>query len=212
MSLSEDAVGVLLAGGKSSRMGGGDKCLLPLSGRPMLEHIIERLRPQIAELILNANGDPARFARFGIPVIEDRLGDYAGPLAGVHAALAWTKENRPDRRFVLTAAADTPFFPQDLVARFDRALEGPDAKLLIARSETGTHPVFGLWPLSLLSELEHSLDRGSRKVGQFVEHQGATFVDFPPIEIDGTKVDPFFNINRPEDLAAAEKLMQGRAA
>ncbi len=94
MSFSEDAVGVLLAGGKSSRMGGGDKCLLPLSGRPMLEHIIKRMRPQIAELILNANGDPARFAGFGIPVIEDRLGDYAGPLAGVHAALAWTKENR----------------------------------------------------------------------------------------------------------------------
>src|SRR5687768_3027061 len=128
MSLFEDAVGVLLAGGKSSRMGGGDKCLLPLSGRPMLERIIERLRPQLPDLILNANGDPARFARFGIPVIEDRLGDYAGPLAGVHAALAWTKENRPERRLVLSVAADTPFFPQDLVASFERVLKDSDAK------------------------------------------------------------------------------------
>jgi len=212
MTLSEDAVGVLLAGGKSSRMGGGDKCLQPLSGRPMLEHIIERLRPQLPDFVLNANGDPTRFSRFGISVVADRLGDYAGPLAGVHAALAWTKANWPDRRFVLTVAADTPFFPKDLVARFERALEGPEAKLVIARSETGTHPVFGLWPLSLLSELERSLDSGFLKVGAFVERQGAVCVDFPPVEIGGEKIDPFFNINRPEDLAAAEALLQGRAA
>ena len=212
MSVSEDAVGVLLAGGKSSRMGGGDKCLLPLSGRPMLRHILDRLKPQLADLIINANGDATRFSAFGLAVVEDRLGGYAGPLAGVHAALLWTRENRPGRRFVLSAATDTPFFPGDLVRRFEQALGGSSSKLLVARSERGTHPVFALWPISLVETLEESLKNGLRKVGEFVRREGAEPVDFPPVEIAGREIDPFFNINRPEDLAEAEALLRGRAA
>jgi molybdenum cofactor guanylyltransferase len=110
MSLPEAVVGVLLAGGKSSRMGGGDKCLLPLAGRPMLNHIVERLRSQVSELVLNANGDLARFAGFGLPIVVDRLSGRAGPLAGVHAGIEWAIANRPESRFVVTAATDTPFF------------------------------------------------------------------------------------------------------
>ena len=111
MTASEPVVGILLAGGRSSRMGGGDKCLLPLAGRPILAHVIERLKPQVAELIISANGDPARFSAFGLPVVEDRLGGYIGPLAGVLAGLEWTRTNRPECRFAITAASDTPFLP-----------------------------------------------------------------------------------------------------
>ena len=149
MDLPEAVVGVLLAGGKSSRMGGGDKCLLPLAGAPMLAHIIDRLRPQVSDLILNANGDLARFAAFGLPIVEDRLGGHAGPLAGVHAGIEWATANRPESRFVVTAATDTPFFPADLVARFRASLGDAEPRLLVARSEEGVHPVFGLWPVSL---------------------------------------------------------------
>ncbi len=117
MNAREHSVGILLAGGKSSRMGSGDKCLLPLGGRPILAHVIERLKPQVAELIINANGDPARFSDFGLPVVADRLGGYAGPLAGVVAGLEWTRTNRPQSRFAITAASDTPFLPLDLVDR-----------------------------------------------------------------------------------------------
>ena len=117
MELPEIVVGVLLAGGRSSRMGGGDKCLLPLAGRPILAHIIDRLIPQVSDLIINANGDLARFSAFGLPVIADRLGGHAGPLAGVHAGIAWARANRPESQFVITAATDTPFFPTNFLGR-----------------------------------------------------------------------------------------------
>ena len=120
MQMPEGVIGIVLAGGKSSRMGGGDKALLPLGGRPLLAHVIERLRPQVAEIVLNANDDPGRFAAFGLPLVPDRLAGQMGPLAGIHAGLAWAKANRPESRFVITVAADTPFFPADLVSRLVR--------------------------------------------------------------------------------------------
>ena len=125
MDLTEPVVGVLLAGGRSSRMGGGDKCLRPLAGRPILAHIIERLKPQVSDMIINANGDVARFAAFGLPVVADSIAGFAGPLAGVHAGLEWVKANRPDVRYVVTVATDTPFFPADLVQRFLAELKRP---------------------------------------------------------------------------------------
>jgi molybdopterin-guanine dinucleotide biosynthesis protein A len=118
MALPESVVGVLLAGGKSSRMGGGDKCLRVLGGKPILTRIIERLQPQVSEIVINANGDPARFDAFGLPVVSDSVAGYQGPLAGVHAALEWVKANRPGVEHVVTVATDTPFFPADLVHRF----------------------------------------------------------------------------------------------
>jgi molybdenum cofactor guanylyltransferase/molybdopterin-guanine dinucleotide biosynthesis protein MobB len=207
MRLPEAVVGVLLAGGKSSRMGGGDKCLLPLAGAPMLTHVVRRLRPQVSELILNANGDFARFAAFGLPIVGDRIGDHAGPLAGIHAALEWAIANRPESRFVITAATDTPFFPTDLVARFLASLAEGEPKLMVARSEEGVHPIFGLWPVSLVPELEKSLTNGMRKVQAWVREHQAQEIFFPSMEIGGRKIDPFFNVNRPDDLTGAEAIL-----
>ena len=143
MKVREHSVGILLAGGKSSRMGGGDKCLLPLAGRPILAHVIERLKPQVAELIISANGDPARFSAFDLPVVEDRLGGYVGPLAGILAGLEWARTNRPRSRFAITAASDTPFLPADLVDRLCSASGEGAPNLAVARSADGLHPVFG---------------------------------------------------------------------
>jgi molybdenum cofactor guanylyltransferase len=206
MALPESVVGVLLAGGRSSRMGGGDKCLRALGGELILARIIERLRPQVSDIIINANGDPSRFAAFGLPVVSDSVGGYQGPLAGVHAALEWVRANRPGIGHVVTVATDTPFFPADLVHRFIDAGGGTSA-FRVAQSEAGTHPVIGLWPVSLAEALEDSLKRGERKVTAWVEDHGAVPVFFPPVEVGRKSVDPFFNINAPEDLAAAEALL-----
>jgi len=207
MDLTDPVVGILLAGGRSSRMGGGDKCLRPLAGRPILAHIIERLKPQVCDMIINANGDVARFASFGLPVVADSVAGYAGPLAGVHAGLQWVRANRPDIRYAVTIAADTPFFPSDLVQRFLAEL-AHHPTLLVARSEEGVHPVVGLWPVTLAGDLEDSLKEGMRKVGSFTEEHGAVEVSFPPVEVGGRPIDPFFNINLPEDLAEAEALVK----
>jgi len=212
MVLPESVVGVLLAGGKSSRMGGGDKCLLPLAGKPMLTRIIDRLSPQVTDLVLNANGDMSRFTAFDLPIVMDRLGGQIGPLAGVHAGIEWATANRPGSRFVITCATDTPFFPIDLVARFLASLKGGEPKLLVARSEEGLHPVFGLWPVSLAPAIETSLAGGMRKVQAWVREHQAKEISFPVGEIGGRKIDPFFNLNLPEELAEAEVLLRGEAA
>jgi molybdopterin-guanine dinucleotide biosynthesis protein A len=211
MQMPKGAIGVVLAGGKSSRMGGGDKSLLPLGGRPLLARVIERLAPQDAEIVLNANDDPGRFAVFGLPHVPDRLAGKMGPLAGIHAGLAWAEANRPESRFVITVAADTPFFPTDLVSRLCAATDKTNPKLVVARSESGVHPVFGLWPVSLALHLEESLGRGGRKALDFVTEHQAKEVTFQPVKIGGRAVDPFFNINRPEDLAEAETLLRATA-
>jgi molybdopterin-guanine dinucleotide biosynthesis protein A len=208
---SPEGVGVLLAGGASTRMGGGVKCLAPLAGRPLLTYVIERLSPQVGTLVINANDDPAGVAQFGLPVVPDVIGGRQGPLAGVHAGLLWARANRPEARFVITAAADTPFFPADLVERFIAALGGGEPKLVVAASEEGLHPVFGLWPLSLAPALEDSLLRAERKVSAWVKEHGAEKVYFPAVEIGDRKVDPFFNLNRPEDFAQAEALLAPEA-
>jgi molybdopterin-guanine dinucleotide biosynthesis protein A len=211
MQRPEGVIGVVLAGGKSSRMGGGDKALLRLGGRPMLAHVIERLAPQVAEIVLNANDDPGRFAAFGLPLVPDRLAGKMGPLAGIHACLAWAEANRPESRFVITVAADTPFFPTDLVARLCAATDKASPTLVVARSKSGVHPVFGLWPVTLAPYLEDSLGHGERKALDFVTAHQAKEVTFQPVEIGGRTVDPFFNINRPEDLAEAETLLRATA-
>ena len=207
MALPESVVGVLLAGGRSSRMGGGDKCLRELGGKPILERIIDRLRPQVSDIIINANGDASRFAAFGLPVVSDSVAGHQGPLAGVHTALEWVRANRPGVGHVVTVATDTPFFPADLVHRFLDARDDTSA-FRVAQSEVGTHPVIGLWPVELAEALEESLKRGERKVTAWVEDHGAVPVFFPPVDVGGRSIDPFFNIKAPEDLAAAEALLR----
>jgi len=191
-------------------MGGGDKCLRPLAGRPILARIVERLEPQVSAMVINANGDPARFAGFGLPVVADSVTGFAGPLAGVHAGLEWVKANHPGLRYAVTVATDTPFFPANLVRRFLAEAEGA-SRLLVARSEAGVHPVNGLWPVAMVAELEKSLKAGERTVGKWVAEHGATEIFFPDGEIGGRRIDPFFNINRPEDLTEADGLLREQA-
>ena len=207
MTLPQGVVGLVLAGGRSSRMGGGDKCLRSLGGQPILQWVLDRLKPQVSEIVINANGDPARFTAFGCPVVEDSLAGYAGPLAGIDAGFRWVAENRPAARFLATVAADTPFIPDDLVSRLAAASEDVTT-LRIAQSDTGTHFVVGLWPVSLAGALRASLERGDRRVGAWTKENGAVSVHFPQASIGGQFIDPFFNINAPEDLTKAQSLLE----
>ncbi|HSG94834.1 MAG TPA: molybdenum cofactor guanylyltransferase MobA, partial [Afifellaceae bacterium] len=162
--------GVVLAGGLARRMGGGDKTLKPIGGRPMLEMVIDRMAPQVAALAINANGDPARFAQFGLPVIADTIGDFAGPLAGILAGMRWAQAKHRDCRYVASVAGDTPFFPADLVARLAEGCGGTDDTIALAASADGVHPVFGLWPLALADDLETFLTIGdNRKILAFTD-------------------------------------------
>lgn len=200
-------VGVLLAGGRARRMGGGDKCLLPLAGRHLLDHVIERLRPQVSELVLNANGDPTRFADFDLPVAADPLEGFAGPLAGVLAGLRWAGANRPDARWIGTAATDTPFFPRNLMARLIDATDGAYPAIALAASDGRLHPVFGLWPTALAEDLGQALETGTRKVLDWTDRHTTVSAAFPMLDAGAEKLDPFYNVNRPADLAEAGELL-----
>lgn len=192
---------VILAGGRSRRMGGGDKCLLALGGRPVLTHVIARIRPQVAALALNANGDPARFAAFDLAVLPDSVPDFAGPLAGVLAAFDWAVQVAPEAGHVLTVPADTPFLPRDLVARLAAAIDATHDTAL-AESGGRLHPVVGLWPLARRDALRLALEEGLRKVEDWTGRLAAARITF-----DAVPVDPFFNVNDPDDLAAATRLL-----
>jgi molybdopterin-guanine dinucleotide biosynthesis protein A len=208
-SINAPVVGVLFAGGLSRRMGGGDKSLRLLAGRPMIAHAIEGLRPQVDALAINANGDPGRFAAFGLPVVADRDADFAGPLAGLLAGIDWARENHPGAGHVATAACDTPFFPGDLVTRLRAAALAQDAAIAIASSEGQGHFVFGLWPVALADDLAAYLAEGRRKVQDWIERHPHASVEFAPVRVGGAAVDPFFNVNTPEDLARAEAMLAG---
>ncbi|MDV4145027.1 molybdenum cofactor guanylyltransferase MobA [Shimia sp. FJ5] len=200
-------LGIILAGGKATRMGGGDKGRLEIGGQSLLDRVIDRLGAQVAGLALNANGDAARFADTGLPVLPDTLPDHPGPLAGVLAGLDWAAEQGADR--IVTAAADTPFFPTDLVARLEAEAVGMEAPLVLAASrdaETGKiwrQPTFGLWPVELRDDLRAALESGLRKVVLWTDQHGGREAIF-----ESAEQDPFFNINTPEDLATARRLVQ----
>ncbi|QOZ27758.1 molybdenum cofactor guanylyltransferase MobA [Bradyrhizobium sp. CCBAU 51753] len=199
---TEAIPGVLLAGGLARRMGGGDKPMRTIGGRTILERVIARLQPQCSELILNANGDPARFASFGLPVIADTVADFPGPLAGILAALDWVAANRPDVALVLSAAADCPFLPRDLVARLHQALIEQNAQLAVAASDGQSHPVIGLWSVALRSELREALVvEDVRKIDRWTARYRLATVNWP-----ATPLDPFFNANTMDDIAEAERL------
>ena len=205
--MTADVAGVLLAGGLSRRMGGGDKCLRPLGGKTILAHVIERAQPQVARLVLNANGDPARFAEVALPVAADVVEGYAGPLAGVLTGLEWAAANASGATWVASFACDAPFLPSDLVARMLAAIESEGAEMACAASHGRSHPVFGLWPLRLKDELRHAmLEEEIRKVDIWTARYRLATVDFPDIELNCRTVDPFFNTNRPEDLEESESL------
>lgn len=198
-----NTVGLLLAGGLSRRMGGGDKALRLIGGQTILDRVIAVMRPQVSALVLNANGDPARFAGFGLPVVADGVADFAGPLAGILAGLDWAAENRPDCPMVASVATDAPFLPGDLVARLADGMMRENADLACAASQGQAHPVIGLWPVRLRDDLRHALrDEGIRKVDVWTGRYRLAMVEFPV-----GRIDPFFNANRPEDLATAAALL-----
>lgn len=194
-------LGVILAGGLSRRMGGGDKALHPVGGRTALARVVDRLGPQCAALVLNANDDPGRFAGYGLAVIADEVPDRPGPLAGILAALDHAAAHHPGLADVVSVAADTPFVPRDLVARLLRARAEAGARLAIAASDGRRHPVIGLWPVALRAELRGALEAGERRVAAFAERHPLALAAWPT-----NPVDPFFNVNRPEDLALADAL------
>ncbi|GHE02527.1 molybdopterin-guanine dinucleotide biosynthesis protein A [Defluviimonas sp. 20V17] len=198
--------GLVLSGGLSRRMGGGEKGLRPLGGRPMIAHVIERLAPQVGPLAINANADPGLYAGFGLPVVPDIHPGFAGPLAGVLTGLDWAAA-LPEITHVATAAVDTPFFPRDLVARMSRDLA--PGRIVLARSPEGRHPVFGLWPVDLRDDLARWLaSGGTLKVQAWAARHDLAFADFAPVTPDAP--DPFFNTNTPEDLARAETYLEQR--
>ena len=197
-----NVVGVLLAGGQARRMGGGDKCLRRLTGRPLLSHIIARVAPQVERLVLNANGDPARFRAYELDVVADEIEGFVGPLAGVLAAMDWARVSAPGARWLASFPSDAPFLPPDLVERLLSAAGAQAKPLACAASAGRTHPVAGLWSLALAEDLRRALlEEGMRKIDRWTARHGVAEVNWP-VE----PVDPFFNANRPEDLAEAERL------
>jgi molybdopterin-guanine dinucleotide biosynthesis protein A len=189
-------------------MGGGDKPLVAVGGRPMLDRVVERLAPQVDRLLINANGDPTRFAEYGLPVVPDTIGGFAGPLAGILSGMRWAEANGHQSGFVACAAADTPFFPTELVRRLTEASGRDDRSIALAASADGVHPVFGLWPVALAEDLESFLASGaSGKILAFVDrHRRAdAFFDSVPLP-GGEPVDPFFNVNTPEEAGRAEEI------
>lgn len=194
--------GVILAGGRANRMGGGEKGLLDLGGKTLLQRVADRLAPQVDVVALNANGEPDLFASLDVPVIADTLPDRQGPLAGVLAGIIWA---RSQNRFsdLVTVTCDTPFLPTDLTARLLAARQR-DKDLVIAASNGRHHPVFALWPLGVEEKLAHFLKTQSdRSVMAFIRNCGYVSVSFDFIRCGDQSVDPFFNINTPRDLTEA---------
>lgn len=196
-------VGVLLAGGQSRRMGGGDKCLQILGGEPILSRVIARASCQVETVLLNVNGDPNRFASFGLPVVADVVEGSQGPLAGILTGLEWASANIVGAQYIVTFPVDAPFFPLDLVSRFEAAIKGSTSRLACASSAGRAHPVFGLWPLSLANDLRKALvEENMRKIDAWTARHDLVEVSFP-----AEPFDPFFNLNRPDDLIKAEQVL-----
>jgi molybdopterin-guanine dinucleotide biosynthesis protein A len=206
--MTEEIAGVILAGGQSRRMGGGDKRLLALGGGSLLDHVVARLAPQVGPLALSANSDPARFAGVGLPVLADTVKGFAGPLAGILTGLEWASASTACKALV-TTAGDTPFLPEDLVNRLVAAVEEHPGAIAVACSGGKRHPTFALWPLGLRDDLRRFLvDEDIKRVSAFIDRHDFVDVEFPMPTSGGHAHDPFFNINTPDDLAQAERQLQ----
>jgi molybdenum cofactor guanylyltransferase len=193
--------GLILGGGLARRMGGGDKTLLRIGGKTILERAIATLAPQCAGLLINANGDLSRFSRFGLPVVSDEISGFAGPLAGILAGLDWLARNARAIEWMLSVPGDCPFLPGDLVARLHQERIPSGLPLACAQSGAWRHPVVGLWPVSLRGDLREALQAGSRKIEAWTGTHGVALAQWP-----AEPIDPFFNVNTPEDAVAAERI------
>ncbi len=195
-------LGLVLAGGLARRMGGGDKALIEIGGRTILERVLETIAPQCDGIILNANGDPSRFARFGMPVVSDDIPDFAGPLAGVLAGLDWAAIHRPEIAWMVSVPGDCPFLPADLVERLHAARDAAGTPLACAKSGDWRHPVAGLWPVALRADLRRALiDEDLHKIEVWTARHGIALAEWPD-----RPVDPFFNVNTPDDRARANDI------
>jgi len=204
MTRPSNVLGMILAGGLARRMGGGDKSLIELNGKPLLAHVIDRLKSQTDHLILNANGEAARFAEYHLPVVPDPIDGAQGPLAGVLAGLDWAQANTPQCDWMVSVASDTPFFPEDLIDKMMAAVGASGADMACAASNAREHPVFGLWPVKLAGDLRIALiDENIRKVDVWTGRYKCEVVDF-----EAETFDPFFNVNRPEDIEQARMIAQ----
>ena len=200
-------LGAILAGGLARRLGGGDKALRTVGGRTVLARLVERMAPQVTRLILNANDDPRRFESVGLPVVGDSLPGHPGPLAGVLAALDWAALSEPATEWVVTVPGDAPFLPHDLVARLHAERQRSRATFACAASNGWTHPVVGLWPVSIREELRRAVAvEGVRKIDAFTQRHPSAAVEWAAVP-----VDPFMNVNTPEDLAEADRLATAHA-
>ncbi len=203
MTEEQKIAGVLLAGGLARRMGGGDKCLRPLAGKPILGHVLARARPQVGPLLLNVNGDAARFAEFALPMAADVVSGHAGPLAGILTGMEWAAENAPECEWLASFATDAPFLPGDMVARLMAAVLAEGTEMARAASKGRAHPVFALWPVALAGALRQALvEEEIHKVDAWTARYKLATVDF-----SAAPHDPFFNVNRPEDFAEAERML-----
>lgn len=202
---SNSIAGLILAGGLARRMGGGDKTLIDVGGRTLLDRVIERLSPQVGMVVLNANGDPARFADTTLPVVPDVIDGYGGPLVGVLTGLEWLRDHTMGTEWMVSCAGDTPLFPLDLVERLLAAALAEGADIAVARSGDQAHPVFALWPLRLADELRRAVvDEDMRKIDAWTERYKVAHVDWP-----ARPFDPFFNVNTPEDVARLSMILDG---
>ena len=201
MTIEPATYGLVLAGGLARRMGGGDKGLIRIGDATILERALARVGPQCGGLIINANGDPARFARFGLPVVADDVEGFAGPLAGILAGLDWLAANAPAIGWLASVPGDCPFLPRDLVSRLHVARTSADVPLACAKSGEWRHPVVGLWPVDLRADLRRAVvTEGLRKIEVWTARHGVALAEWP-----AEPVDPFFNVNTPEDAAQAQR-------
>jgi molybdopterin-guanine dinucleotide biosynthesis protein A len=200
--ITSPPLGLILAGGLARRMGGGDKARIRIGDRTILDRVLATMTPQCARLLINANGDPARFADTGLPVVADSIPDFAGPLAGILAGLDWAAAHAPGIADIASVPGDCPFLPSDLVARLAAVRSHAKTPLACARSGEWRHPVVGLWPLALREDLRKALTvEGLHKIEIWTARHGVAIADWP-----AQPVDPFFNVNTPEDVAAAERI------
>lgn len=203
MTLSDQTVTVILAGGQARRLGHVDKAEVMLDGKTMLTHVCDRLRPQTAHMVINANGDLSRFAAYDLSTVPDPVVGHLGPLAGILAGMMWASENHGDAKWLMSVPVDTPFLPTDLAERLHKAQAIDNTPFACARSNGRNHPVVGLWSLAMIDVLKTALiDEGIRKVDRWTGEYGCAITDFGEAD-----PDPFFNINRPEDITMAETIL-----
>jgi molybdopterin-guanine dinucleotide biosynthesis protein A len=176
-------------------MGGGDKCLLPLMGKPMLAHVLDRIAPQCSDILINSNSEPKLLQDFRLPVAADSMPGFQGPLAGILTGMVWARRHHPHAGHILSVACDTPFLPRNLVPRLARGLTQSDAEIATATDGERSHPVIGLWPVALAERLEADLHAGVRALYRWLANFSVCETRFAPHH--------FLNINTPTDLQAA---------